>query len=171
MIIFFQVSNLAHGSLPPMNNIFSMVLQHERQTKFAIVDDAQSLINVVRYNKFNSKQGTLPLNTTLQNPKFALIMVEHTTPLKYVIGNMDFPLILVRIPWPIMLPSTMQLVKLKIMLFNNQLLLMPLPISLKTSLTNLCLLFNFPPLIMLLNLPCCFQSGFILYICRSFICE
>lgn len=43
--------------LPSMNEIFSMVLQHERQGKFASVYESQALINAVGYKKFNSKQG------------------------------------------------------------------------------------------------------------------
>jgi hypothetical protein len=34
--------------LPPLNKVFSMVLQHERQGNFASLDDSNALINAAR---------------------------------------------------------------------------------------------------------------------------
>lgn len=44
--------------LPPINQIFSMVIQHERQTQLHIPhDESQSLINVADSRKFRSRNA------------------------------------------------------------------------------------------------------------------
>jgi hypothetical protein len=43
--------------LPPMNKIFSMVLQHERQGNFGVVDESKVLVNVVDSKKPFHKEG------------------------------------------------------------------------------------------------------------------
>lgn len=41
--------------LPPMNNIFSVVLQHERQGNFNPVDDSKALVNATDSQRFKGK--------------------------------------------------------------------------------------------------------------------
>jgi hypothetical protein len=43
--------------LPPLNKVFSMVLQHERQANLVPNDDSQALINVAKSGR-NSKPGS-----------------------------------------------------------------------------------------------------------------
>lgn len=43
--------------LSNMNKIFSMVLQHEKQGKFASVEGSQALINIVEFKKPTPKHG------------------------------------------------------------------------------------------------------------------
>lgn len=41
--------------LPPMNKIFSMVLQHERQRKFSPLEYSKSLVNATDFKNFKGK--------------------------------------------------------------------------------------------------------------------
>jgi hypothetical protein len=42
--------------LPPLNKVFSMVLQHERQSNLTSLDDSKALINAAKFGKSQSKR-------------------------------------------------------------------------------------------------------------------
>jgi hypothetical protein len=46
--------------LPPINKVFSMVLQHERQGNFSSLDDSKALVNAARSGKSHSSAGSKP---------------------------------------------------------------------------------------------------------------
>ena len=72
--------------LSNINNIFSMVKQHEQQIKVLIYDDAKILINVVDCNTLNPKTYILsftyqskvsPPTKALRNPTFKKHTAEN----------------------------------------------------------------------------------------------
>lgn len=65
-----EYQTLLKDPLPTMNNIFSMVVQHERQDNFDQPGDSQVLINVIGFKKPNSKLGNF--NFQLNTSKFKL---------------------------------------------------------------------------------------------------
>jgi hypothetical protein len=46
--------------LPPINKVFSMVLQHERQGNFSSLDDSNALVNAARFGKSHSSASSKP---------------------------------------------------------------------------------------------------------------
>jgi hypothetical protein len=46
--------------LPPINKVFSMVLQHERQGNFSSLDDSKALVNDARSGKSYSSATSKP---------------------------------------------------------------------------------------------------------------
>jgi hypothetical protein len=55
--------------LPPLNKIFSMMMQHERQFKASIPDESKILINLVDYRKSQGKRRGNDSSFILENKR------------------------------------------------------------------------------------------------------
>lgn len=112
---------------------FSMVLQNERQGRFITLADSHEFINVVGYNKLNSKQGTSNSqhNTLKSNVCTHYGRTCHTIEVCYGKHNCQPHFC----TWSIMLPQMMLMI-MKIQLSNNQLPLRAFLQFLKINLRN-----------------------------------
>ncbi|CAI8595540.1 unnamed protein product [Vicia faba] len=134
---FFVVKSqiLLMEPLPPMNKIFSMVLQHERKGKLAPSDDSQALINVAGFKRSGSKLGNSNVQYNTSKSKICTHYGKTGHTIEVTIGNMVFPLIMVKDPWPTMLLQ-MKMMMITMSPLNHKLIRIARLQSLKNNLTN-----------------------------------